>query len=86
MASSVFGTNTAAANTAAKTGKLAFWWNWDVETKLDMAQLDAGAAQAVKDTFVPMLWGTADPPSLDWMQDHEGDVMRYATCLIVTTC
>ena len=77
VASAVFGTNAATAATAFSTGKLAFWWNWDTEPKFDAALLDGKTAQGLKDSFVPMLWGTSDPPSLDFLADHEGDVMGF---------
>ena len=77
VASAVFASNTATAVTAVETGKLSFWWNWNTETLTDLSRLEPAVRSTLTDTFVPMLWGTADPPSLDFLQDHEGDVMGF---------
>ena len=42
-----------------------------------LAQLDPSTVQSLTDTFVPMLWGTGIPPDLDFLKDHEGDVMGF---------
>jgi hypothetical protein len=77
VASAVFGLNPATAATAVGTGKLAFWWNWNADLAMDTHTLDARTTKALQNTFVPMLWGTATPPSFDFMADHSGDVMGF---------
>ena len=77
VASAVFGTNPGAAETAVGTGKLSFWWNWNTDQILDQAGLTPSTAKALAGTFVPMVWGTAFPDSLGWLNDTEGDVMGF---------
>ena len=77
VASAVFSTNPSTLETAVSTGKLSFWWNWDINTNLDTHALSPATVAAGEGAFVPMLWGSAPPPDYDFLQDHEGDVMGY---------
>ena len=77
VASAVFGLNPATAATAVNTGKLSFWWNWNTNIAMDTSTLDDTTVAALRESFVPMVWGTATPTSFDFMTDHSGDVMGF---------
>ena len=78
IASAVFSQNPLTAATAVASGKLAFWWNWASDfSAIDTTHWDAATAKALQDAFVPMLWGTAAPPSWSFMAGGEGSVMGW---------
>ena len=61
--------------TGVKNG-MDFWWNWNIVHNVDESTLSPDVVKAVKDAFVPMLWGQSTPPSYDFL--NEGShVMGY---------
>lgn len=76
VASAVFSTNTATIDTALDSG-MSFWWNWNTVQNVDTTGIPPETQQALRDVFVPMLWGQDLAPDFSFMADHEGDVMGY---------
>lgn len=77
VATNQFSSNPPTLSAAVQTGKLRFWWNWNVAPAVDTHGLSPATVGAMQASFVPMVWGSALPASLDFVHDAEGDVMGF---------
>ena len=77
VASANFPECPACMKTLLASGKLGFWWNWDLAPKMDETLLTDTEKRQMHAAFTPMLWGQGEPPSYAFLSSYAAEVQTY---------